>query len=152
MGRQLDAERLHARDHRSGRLERLTRSGDGTRLDAEERHHAVTRELIRHAAGPRDRRADRLEVPVQDEDDVIGQLVLGHPGEAAQIGEEHGQLLLAALAHVGGEGFLGRDRRRQQRLDRNVAHRPRLTREPHVGCRADPCEHAALSLARRRQV
>ena len=50
---------------------------------------------------PRDRRADRLEVAVQKEHDVVRQLVLGHAREAAQVGEEHGQLLLAALPHVG---------------------------------------------------
>jgi len=104
-----------------------------------------------HAPGPGDRRADRFEVSVQEEDDVVRQLVLGHPGEAAQIGEQDRQLLLAALAHVGAERFGRHHGRRQKGLDRHVAGGPRLASEPYVGGRADPRQHAPLGLPRRWQ-
>ena len=105
IGGELGAERAHRVDHRAGSRERLARAGGRARVDPEERHHPVAGELVRDPAGPRDRRADGLEVAVQDEHDVIGQLVLGHPGEAAQVSKEDRQLLLASLANVGAERF-----------------------------------------------
>src|SRR2546425_5570733 len=69
-------------------------------LDAEERHHAVARELVRDAPGALDRAADGLEVPVQDEHDVVGQPVLRDAREAAPGGEEGRDLPLSALPHV----------------------------------------------------
>ena len=39
----------------------------------------------------------RLEVAIEEEYDIIGQPVLGQPGEAAEIGEEHGDLPLLAV-------------------------------------------------------
>ena len=74
--RQFVGERaVHLADmpiHQAGRLQglraRLLRAGFG----AENRHHPVADELVGRAAGRRDGAADRLEEPVQDEDDVKG--------------------------------------------------------------------------------
>ena len=52
-------------------------------------------------AGGLDGRAHGAEVAVEQEHDVIGQPVLGEPREGAQVGEQHGDLLLAALEVVG---------------------------------------------------
>ena len=124
---QLVAERLaqllHARHHRPGGRERLAAAGvRPAAVDPEERHHAVAGELIDDAARVRDGAAHRLEVAVEEEDDVVGELVLGQPGEAAQIGEEHRDLSLRAVDGRPLEGGVaGRQRGREQRHHREVA-------------------------------
>ena len=54
------------------------------------------------------RRPHRAEVPVEEKHDVIGQLVLGQSREGAQVGEQHGDLLLMALADSPGRGWASR--------------------------------------------
>src|SRR5213593_1063101 len=65
---------------------RARRLPSGARVHAEERHHAVAGELVRHAARPRDRLAHGLEVPVEEEDHVVGELPPGEPGESPEVG------------------------------------------------------------------
>ena len=64
-----------------------------------ERHHAVAHELVERAAGVehvlRQRRVDR----VQEADDVLGREPLGARGEAADVGEQHGQDAGLAAEH-----------------------------------------------------
>jgi len=103
------AQLAHALDHGRGRHERLAATRGGALVHAEQRHHAVARELVDDPARLGDRAAHGLEVTIEEEDDVIGQPVLGQPREAAEVGEEHGDLplLSVARAHLQG-GNLGR--------------------------------------------
>ena len=128
---ELLAQGVQSRDHAARRGERLAAAGLRPSLHAEERHRAVTGELVGDAAGALDRRAHRLEVTVEEVDDVVGQPALGHSREAPQIGEEHGDLLLDALAldaEVGREGVAGG----QERDDVRLACGAELARQPDV--------------------
>ena len=87
--RELDAHLGKPPDHRPRRLERIAATLRRAGLHAEQRHHAVAGELVGDAAGLLDRAAHDLEIAVQEEHDVVGQLVLGEAGEAAQIREQH---------------------------------------------------------------
>ena len=81
----------------------------GLRLgQAEQRHHPVADELVDPAAGTLHRRAHQPEILVGDEDDVIGQLLLGKPGEGAQVGEQDADLDLLS----GGEAVAAAGLRR----------------------------------------
>src|SRR5436309_1294158 len=71
LGCQLAAERGDAVGHRSGGGEGLPAAGRRAGVDAEERHHAVAGELVGDSAGTGDRGADRGEVAVEDEHDVV---------------------------------------------------------------------------------
>ena len=53
------------------------------------------------AAGLLDRAPHGAEIAVEHEHDVVGQLVLGHAGEGAQVGEQDRDLLLMALQIAG---------------------------------------------------
>ena len=103
--RQLACERaaqlIEPRDHGARGKQCLAAPGRRVGLDAEQRHHAVSRVLIGDTARLRDRAADGLEVAVKYEDDVIGQLVFGHAREAAQIGEQHHNVDLLSVARAG---------------------------------------------------
>src|SRR4029450_1671105 len=90
-----------------------------------------------------------LEVAVEEIDDVVGQAALGHAREAAQIGEEHGHLLLDALAleaELGRENVAGG----QDRDDGRLTGGPELAGEPGVRRRAEPAEGAPLGVRCRR--
>jgi len=143
---QLGAERRQAFDHRARGGERLATAGGRPDVDPEQRHHPVAGELVGDAAGLGDCRPDGLEITVQDEDDVVGQLVLGHSCKATEIGEEDGEFALTPLPHVRRERVSGRRRGRQQRHDRDVANRTGLAGEANVGRGAHAREHALLGL------
>ncbi len=79
------------------RRQRLAAAGLDAAVEAEKRHHAVADELVDAAAGLLHRVAHLGEIPVEQEHHVIGQLALGELGEGAEIGEEDGDLALAAV-------------------------------------------------------
>ena len=89
-------------------------------VDTEQRHDPVADELVDMAARGLDRLAHRLEIAVEHEDDVVGQPILAQAGEGAQIGEQHRDLALDALARVDRPGRRSGRRRRQQRHDLEV--------------------------------
>ena len=72
----------------ASRFQGLTTGYVGLGVAAEGRHHAVADELVGRAAGRDDRAPDRLEEPVQDEDDIVGQAVLDELGRSADIDKE----------------------------------------------------------------
>src|SRR4029453_11233309 len=80
---ELPAQDVQCRDHGRRRGESLAAAGLRPSLHAEERHRAVAGELVDDAAGALDRRTHRLEVTVEEIDDVVGQSALGHAREAA---------------------------------------------------------------------
>ena len=86
--------------HQPSRGQRLAAGGIAIALDAEERHDAIADELVEPPAGLLDRPPHRVEIAVQDEHDVVGQPPLGERGEAADIGEQDGDLTLAALREI----------------------------------------------------
>ena len=121
-------------------------------LDAEERHDAVTRVLVRDAAGLGNGAPYRFEIAVEEEDDVVGQLVLGETGEAAKIGKEHGDLALLPVMRSARRMRRARARCHcDERRHRQIPARAKLAGQAHVGRRADALEHAQLLRARRRQ-
>ena len=63
------------------------RAGQAGALDAEQRHDAIADEFVEMAAALGYRRPHGVEVPVQQEHHVIGQLFLRELGERTQIGE-----------------------------------------------------------------
>ena len=152
LGGELAAQRGDALGHRPGGRQRLAAPGGGPVVDAEERHHAVAGELVGDPAGAGDGGADRREVAVEDEHDVVRQFVLGHAREAAEIGEQDRQLALASLTGVGRHGRGRLHGRHHERPDRNIADRSSLTREPYVRRGADAREHAPLGVVGQREL
>ena len=69
----------------------------GRAVEAEDRHHAVADELVEPPAGRLHRLAGGAEIAVEQEHDVVRQLALGDRGEAADVGEQDGDVALAAM-------------------------------------------------------
>ena len=69
----------------------------GLSVDAEQRHDAVADELVHVTARGLDGVAHGLEIAVEQEHDIIGQLLLRDLGEGAQVGEQDRDLALLAL-------------------------------------------------------
>src|SRR5579883_2012772 len=105
---------LEAHAHRLRRGERLAASGGGAAIEAEERHDAVADELVDMAARFLDGMAHLAEIAVEEEHHVVGKLALGEAGEGAEIGEENGDLALAAGKIRGTAEAVARLRRRRQ--------------------------------------
>ena len=75
---------------------------------AEERHDAVTEELVDRPLAAVDGREDHLEDAVHDAVDVLGVEALRHCGEAGHVGEHHGDgLALTLEGALRGEDLLG---------------------------------------------
>ena len=128
------------------RAQRLQAGLLGLALEAEQRHDAVADELVDAAALLLDRPAHRLEILVQHEHHVVGQAALRHAGEGAQVGEQHRDLALDALARIDPQLALGRPGRSPAAAARP---RGRGSGAPgrRGGCRAggaDPRQHARL--------
>ena len=56
-------------------------------FDAEQSHDTVADEFVDHTAGAGDALADRFEIAVQQEHQIVRQFLFGDPGKSAQIGE-----------------------------------------------------------------
>ena len=140
------------RRHGAHRLQRAPAALAGVAVDAEQRHHSVADELVHMAARLLDRAAHGKEIAVQQEHHVIGQLVLGQPGEGAQVGEQDGDFVFRALlAACPRPRFRRPGRCRQQGHERHVARGNRLAGEAHPLRRADAPEQRAFAVGRRRQ-
>src|SRR5712691_4584000 len=113
--------------------------------DPKEGHHAIARALIDYAARARDGAAHRLKVAVQEEDHVVGEFRLREPGEPAQVGEQHRNVLLLSCMmprHRKASTRLGT--RRYQRDHPQVVRWAHLTGKAHIGWRPDTVEDTAF--------
>ncbi len=122
-------------------------------LEAEQRHGAVADELVEPPARLLHRLADDGEIAVEQEDDVVGQAVVGKRGKAPDVAEQHGDLLLAAgrrLPRAGGQRPLAVGG--EQRQHGEVVGRPQLAGEAHVRAGMDTRQRRALQRSGRRQV
>ena len=70
------------------RRQRLPATFRRPRFDAEQSHDAVADEFVDHTAGAGDALADRFEITVQQENQIVRQFLLGDAGKRAQIGEQ----------------------------------------------------------------
>jgi hypothetical protein len=114
-------------------------------VDPEEGHHPIARELIDHAARARDGAAHRLTVAVQEEDYVIGEFWLSEPGEPAQVGEQHRNVLLLSCMMPRRRNASTRlGARRDQRDHPQVVRWAHLTGKAHIGWRPDTIEDTAF--------
>ena len=140
------------RRHGAHRLQRAPAAFAGVAVDAEQRHHPVADEFVHMAARLLDRAAHGEEIAVQQKDHVIGQLVLGQPGEGAQIREQDGNLAFGALLAARPRPRFRRPGCcRQQGHECHVARGNRLAGEAHPLRRADAPEQRLLAVGRRRQ-
>src|SRR5579885_2267846 len=131
--------------HEARRGQRLAAAGFGPAPDAEKGHDAVADEFVDMPARRLDGFAHGGEIAVEDEDDVVGQARFGELGEGAEIGEENGDLALAALEVAGpGEAVARLRQRRQERRHANVAPGPELAGEAHARPRLDAAQHLRL--------
>src|SRR4030095_12772061 len=71
---------------------------------AEHRHDRVPDEFLDEAVVARDRLGQRLEQRVLERAHLLGVETLGQGGEAAEVGEEHGDLAAIGLGHSGSRG------------------------------------------------
>ena len=88
------AQRALHRERRVDGAARAVLVGDG---GAEQRHHPVPGVLVDGALEAVDLRGDELEAPVDDPVHVLRIELLGHGGEARDVGEEHRDLAPLAL-------------------------------------------------------
>ena len=147
-------EVVQRQSHAARRVERLPAGDLRLAVESEDRHYAVTDELVDPAAGRLDGVAGCPEIAVEQEHDVVGQLALRDRGEAADIGEQDRDILLAAmglwLAAIGLDraGRCGQERRHAVVAGR----RAELAGEPHIGGSANPRQHLLFVRRGRRQL
>ena len=136
--------------HAPRRVERLAAGDPGLLFEAEDRHHAVADELVDPAAGRLDGLAGRAEIAVEQEHHVVGQLALRDRGEAADVGEQDCDVVLAAMGlRLAAIGLDRAGRRRQERRHAVVAGwRVKLAGEPHIGRARRPSSAPSVLPAR----
>jgi hypothetical protein len=145
LARQFAAKFFDTADHRGRGEERLPTGDLKVRVDSEQCHYAVAYVLVCDATRFSDGAADRLEVPVEEKYDVVGQLVLGDPCEAAYVREQHGDIAFPPALSIGWSA-LGADThsRREERRDCYIAARPQLAGQTYVGRSTDALKHGTF--------
>ena len=120
--------------HAPRRIERLPARDLRFLVEAEDRHHAVADELVEAPAGCLDGLSGRAEVAVEQEHDVVGKLALGDRREAANVGEQHRDVALAAMGlRLAAIGFDRAGGGRQQQCHPVLTgRRAQLAGEAHV--------------------
>src|SRR5262245_41298517 len=85
------------------------------------------------------------EIAVEDENDVIGETRLGEAREGPEVGEEDGDLALAALQVARPRiAIAGMGEGREERRHPEIAGGTQLTGEAHAGHRLDAAEDTRL--------
>src|SRR5262249_37724742 len=101
LAREFAAEFFDPADHSATGEERLPTGGLKVGVGSEQCHHAIASVLVRYATRFSYGTADRFEVAVEEEYDVIGQLVFGDLSEAAYVREQHGDFAFPPAKGVG---------------------------------------------------
>jgi hypothetical protein len=82
-------------------------------LETEQRHDAIARELVDTSSGRLYRLAHGPAIAVEEEDDVVGKLLLGGPREFADIRKQNRDLPFAPAHRSGADERRGQARRRE---------------------------------------